>query len=34
MNIPSNGITADVIRASMPPYQLSTDLLDAMFAAT
>ena len=34
MTVPTNGITADVFRESMPPYHLSTDLLDAMFAAT
>ena len=34
MNVPTNGITPEVIRDSMPPYHLSTDLLDAMFAAT
>ena len=33
MTIPSNGITPDVIRNAMPPYHLSTDLLDATFAA-
>jgi hypothetical protein len=33
MNIPANGITAEVIREVMPPYRLSTDLLEAMFAA-
>jgi hypothetical protein len=33
MNIPSNGITADVIRESMPPYHFSPDLLEATFAA-
>ena len=34
MNVPTIGITADLIREAMPPYELSTDLLDAMFAAT
>jgi hypothetical protein len=33
MNIPANGITAELIRVVMPPYRLSTDLLTAMFAA-
>lgn len=33
MSVPSNGITADVIRDIMPPYQLSHDLLVATFAA-
>ena len=33
MTIPSNGITQEVIRAVMPPYELSTDLLAAMLAA-
>jgi hypothetical protein len=33
MTLPSNGITPDIIRAAMPPYQLSTDLLAAMLAA-
>jgi len=33
MAIPSNGITAEVIRDIMPPYQLSTDLLEGTFAA-
>ena len=33
MNIPSSGITADVIRESMPPYHFSADLLEATFAA-
>jgi hypothetical protein len=31
MTIPSNGITADVIRDLMPPYHLSADLLAATF---
>jgi hypothetical protein len=33
MTLPTNGITAEVIREIMPPYQLSADLLAAMFAA-
>jgi hypothetical protein len=33
MSIPSNGITADVIRDIMPPYHLSTDLLAGAFRA-
>src|SRR5208282_1829808 len=33
MTLPTNGITPEVIRAAMPPYQLSTDLLAAMLAA-
>ena len=33
MAIPSNGITAEVIRDIMPPYHLSTDLLGGTFAA-
>jgi len=33
MAIPSNGITAAVIRDIMPPYHLSTDLLEGTFAA-
>jgi hypothetical protein len=33
MSQPSNGITAEVIRQVMPPYQLSPDLLRATFAA-
>ena len=33
MTLPTNGITAEVIREAMPPYQLSTDLLAAMFTA-
>ena len=33
MAITTNGITAEVIRDAMPPYQLSSDLLAAMFAA-
>jgi len=33
MAIPSNGITAEVIRDIMPPYHLSTDLLEGTFAA-
>jgi hypothetical protein len=32
MTLPSNGITAEVIREMMPPYALSTDLLAATFA--
>ena len=32
MAIPSNGITAEVIRDFMPPYHLSLDLLQATFA--
>ena len=32
MAIPSTGITAEVIRDFMPPYQLSADLLEATFA--
>ena len=32
MSLPSNGITADVIRDTMPPYHLSPDLLDATVA--
>ena len=32
MSIPSNGITPEVIRESMAPYLLSTDLLHATFA--
>ena len=32
MTIPSTGITAEVIRDFMPPYQLSADLLEATFA--
>ncbi|HLB98379.1 MAG TPA: hypothetical protein VJK90_11980, partial [Acetobacteraceae bacterium] len=30
---PSNGITPEVIRGVMPPYELSPDLLQATFAA-
>jgi hypothetical protein len=30
---PSNGITPEVIRDLMPPYELSPDLLQATFAA-
>ena len=33
MSEPSNGITADVIRSVMPPYELSPDLLQATLAA-
>ncbi len=33
MSIPTNGITAEVFREAMPPYQLSADLLAAMFTA-
>jgi hypothetical protein len=33
MSEPSNGITAEVIRSVMPPYQLSPDLLQATLAA-
>ena len=33
MSIPSNGITAEVIRSVMPPYHLSTDLLAGAFRA-
>ena len=33
MSLPSNGITQNVIREMMPPYYLSADLLEAMFAA-
>src|ERR1700735_3996774 len=33
MSLPSNGITPEVIREMMPPYYLSPDLLEAMFAA-
>ena len=33
MSQPSNGITPEVIRDSMPPYELSPDLLQATFAA-
>jgi hypothetical protein len=33
MSIPSNGSTADVIREMMPPYHLSTDLLQGTFRA-
>jgi hypothetical protein len=33
MSLPSNGITPEVIREMMPPYQLSADLLAAAFAA-
>lgn len=33
MALPTNGITAEIIRDTMPPYQLSTDLLEAMFTA-
>jgi len=33
MTAPSNGITADVIRDLMPPYQLSADLVAATLAS-
>src|SRR3984957_18628322 len=33
MSLPSNGITQEVIREMMPPYYLSPDLVEAMFAA-
>ena len=33
MSLAANGITADVIREMMPPYHLSTDLLEATLAA-
>ena len=33
MSQPSNGITPEVIRQVMPPYQLSPDLLQATLAA-
>jgi hypothetical protein len=33
MSLPSNGITQNVIREMMPPYDLSPDLLEAIFAA-
>jgi hypothetical protein len=33
VSIPINGITAEVFREPVPPYQLSADLLAAMFAA-
>src|SRR5271156_2660903 len=33
MSEPSNGITAEVIRQIMPPYQLNPDLLQATLAA-
>ena len=33
MSLPSSGITQDLIREMMPPYNLSNDLLQAMFAA-
>src|SRR5208282_423982 len=33
MTLPTNGITQEVIRAAMPPYHLSADLLAAMLAA-
>ena len=32
MSLPSNGITAEIIREAMPPYHLSADLLDATVA--
>jgi hypothetical protein len=33
MTLPTNGITPEVIREMMPPYQLSADLLSAAFAS-
>ena len=33
MSLSSTGLTQDVIREMMPPYHLSPDLLEAMFAA-
>jgi hypothetical protein len=33
MTLSSNGITSEVIREMMPPYNLSNDLLEATFAA-
>ena len=33
MPLPSNGITAEVIRSVMPPYTLSSDLLEGAFRA-
>jgi len=33
MSLITNGITPDVIREMMPPYHLSSDLLEATFAA-
>jgi hypothetical protein len=33
LSLPSNGITAEVIREVMPPFHLSDDLLQATFAA-
>jgi hypothetical protein len=33
MTLPSNGITADLIRDILPPYHLSADLLAGTFAA-
>ena len=33
MTLPTNGITPEVIREMMPPYQLSADLLAAAFAS-
>ena len=33
MSLITNGITPDVIRGMMPPYHLSTDLLEATLAA-
>ncbi len=33
MSLPSNRITADVIREAMPPYRLSPDLLEATLHA-
>ncbi len=33
MSIPTNGITAEVIRSVMPPYTLSPDLLESTFRA-
>jgi hypothetical protein len=33
VSIPTSGMTAEVFREAMPPYQLSADLLAAMFTA-
>jgi hypothetical protein len=33
MTLPTNGLTAEVFRQAMPPYQLSADLLTDMFTA-
>jgi hypothetical protein len=33
MSIPTNGVTAEVIRSVMPPYTLSPDLLEGTFRA-